>query len=295
MNCTNVTLPVITGLYADPDLVCFNGTYYIYPTTDGFDGWSGTEFYVFSSKDGAHFQKVRKILDVSTDVPWSVGSAWAPCCICKNERYHFFFCAKRPDGISCIGVAHSDRPDGGFVADAAPLITPEMMNCKDLGLWQVIDPSVYEENGTCYLLFGNGAPMIAELSDDLSHILSETIQKIEGAFDFRESIIVTKRENLYHFTWSCDDTGSENYHVNYGTAPCLTGPITYHYPILEKQGDSLGTGHHSILRDKDGYVIAFHRFATPLDKYPEGKGFHRETCLSQLKFDENGKMLPVKI
>lgn len=27
--------PIIKGFYADPDIACFGGRYYIYPTTDG--------------------------------------------------------------------------------------------------------------------------------------------------------------------------------------------------------------------------------------------------------------------
>lgn len=49
------------------------------------------------------------------------------------------------------------------------------------------------------------------------------------------------------------------------------------------------------LPGENAYRIAFHRFATPLEKYPEGKGFHREVCTELLEFDENGKMKPVII
>lgn len=41
--------------------------------------------------------------------------------------------------------------------------------------------------------------------------------------------------------------------------------------------------------------MAYHRFGTPLEKYPEGKGWHRELCLAQIGFDEEGYMLPVTV
>lgn len=290
--------PVIPGLYADPDLVFMDGKYYIYPTTDGYTGWSGTEFYVFSSEDGKTFGQPKKILDVKSEqVPWATGSAWAPCIIKKEEHYYFYFCAKRGDGVSCIGVAVSENPTEGFVAEEEPLITPELVTASGINICQTIDPSVYAENGKFYLLFGNGTPVIVQLEDDMRHIMPETMKQLEGTYDFRESVIVTKRNGLYHFTWSCDDTGSENYHVNYGISKSLYGPVEYCYPVLEKQGGSLGTGHHSILEvpGENRYIIAFHRFATPLENYPEGKGFHREVCTAELTFDESGKMNPVKI
>ncbi|MCD7797313.1 MAG: hypothetical protein LUG95_06890 [Clostridiales bacterium] len=44
----NATLP---GQYADPDIDYFDGKYWISPTTDGYSGWSGTKFHLWSSTD----------------------------------------------------------------------------------------------------------------------------------------------------------------------------------------------------------------------------------------------------
>ncbi|HEV3364399.1 MAG TPA: LamG-like jellyroll fold domain-containing protein, partial [Acidimicrobiia bacterium] len=41
--------PVLPGFNADPNIVRFGDTYYIYATTDGFDGWASTKFKVWSS------------------------------------------------------------------------------------------------------------------------------------------------------------------------------------------------------------------------------------------------------
>ncbi|EPJ42755.1 hypothetical protein STAFG_0189 [Streptomyces afghaniensis 772] len=41
---------------ADPDVHYLNGRYWIYPTTDGFQGWSGTKFKAYSSKDLVHWK-----------------------------------------------------------------------------------------------------------------------------------------------------------------------------------------------------------------------------------------------
>src|SRR5450631_1875145 len=41
--------PMLAGYTADPHVVLFDGTFYIYPTTDGFSDWSSTSFSVFSS------------------------------------------------------------------------------------------------------------------------------------------------------------------------------------------------------------------------------------------------------
>ena len=289
--------PVIEGLYADPDIAAFDGRLYIYPTTDGYEGWSGTCFSVFSSENGKYFTKEKQILDLAGEqVPWAAGSAWAPCIAEKNGKYYFYFCGKRQDGVSCIGAAVADSPVGEFKAEPHPLLTPEMVRECGIDICQVIDPSIYQEEGRTYLLFGNGTPVLVELEDNMIEVKKDTMAALEGAYDFREAITVLKRGEIYHFTWSCDDTGSENYHVNYGISDKLCGPIQFQYAVLEKNESSLGTGHHAIVKlpDENKYKIAYHRFATPLEKYPEGKkGFYREICIADVEFDERGRMRPV--
>ena len=288
--------PVLKGLYADPDMACFNDTYYLYPTTDGYTEWSGWQFHVFSSPDLRCWTDKGIIVDLKTEqVPWATGCAWAPAIAEKNGSYYFYFCGKREDGKSCIGVAGASCPEGPFTVKQVPLLTPEIVKAEGIEISQVIDPSIYiEEDGTPYLLFGNGAAAIVRLEKDMMNICLGTMRLLEGLTDFREAVTVFKRGGVYHFTWSCDDTGSENYHVNYGTAERLYGPVTYHYPVLEKRPDDgiMGTGHHCIMKEwgRDSYVVAYHRFALPLSAYPEGKGFHRETCIDKVEFDENGMM-----
>lgn len=301
MNQVKGINPIIKGLYADPDIAQYGDTYYIYPTTDGYSGWSGTQFHVFSSKDLTNWKDEGIILDVaSEEVPWTIGFAWAPAIANKNGKYYYYFCAKRPDHASCIGVSVASNPTGPFTAMKEPLITPELITSENVSMWQTIDPSVFiDDDGTPYLLFGNGTPAIVRLNEDMVSIQRGSMSKLEGANDFREAIMVIKRDGTYHFTWSCDDTGSENYHVNYGVSDNLYGPIEFQYTILEKDPaqDILGTGHHSIFKinGKDEYYIAYHRFGTPLNLYPEEKGCHREVCLDQLEFGADGLIKPVKV
>lgn len=295
--------PILPGLFADPDIAVFDGKYYIYPTSDGYDNWSGNRFYIFSSEDGIHFKKGPLLLDVATEqVSWATGYAWAPCIARKGDTWYFYFCAKDQNGESCIGMAWAKHPEGPFTACEKPFIT--MPLAREWGLkmgygGQTIDPSIYQEGEEFYLLFGNGHPAIGKLNEKMDGLVPGTIQNLEGLFDFREAVSVKKRGGLYHFTWSCDDTGSEDYHINYGTSRELYGPVEYQYAILTKEAerDIYGTGHHSIVQlpGSDCWKIAYHRFGTPTERYPEGKGFHRETCIADLTFDENGLMEKVKM
>lgn len=292
--------PVLDGLYADPDIAFFDGKYYIYPTSDGFNGWSGTKFSVFSSEDGVNFKDEGVIVDVaSKQVPWAVGSAWAPCIAHKKGKYYFYFCAKEKNGVSAIGVAVSDSPTGPFKAENEPLITMDMMRRNNIRMGQTIDPSIYYEGDEVYILFGNCEAAMAKLGEDMISLDESSLKNIEGLKDFREAVTVFKKDGKYHFTWSCDDTSSENYHVNYGIAESLFGKVKFIGTILEKDParNILGTGHHSIMKmpGEDKYIIAYHRFGTPLKKYPEGKGFNRETCLGEIEFDEKGYIRKIEM
>lgn len=218
----------------------------------------------------------------------------------KGEKYFYYFCGKRVDGHSCIGVASSHSPVGPFKAEATPLLTPELMKEHNISIAQVIDPAIYEENGEFYILFGNGGGgVIAKLQPDMISIDVSTIQNYEGLWDFREAVEVFKRNGLYHFTWSSEDTRSENYHVNYGVSSSLFGPVDYKYTILSKnvEKNMLGTGHHSILTlpEEDRYIIAFHRFSQEDMETIKGdaRGYNREVCLAELSFNENGLLEPV--
>lgn len=170
--------PVIKGLYADPDLYYEDGRWFLYPTTDGFEHWSGHEFYVFESEDGKEFREAGKILDVaSQEVPWAVGSAWAPCIAKKGDTYYFYFCAKDSKGDSCIGAAVSKSPKGPFKAMNQPMVTLGMMQSNGIRMSQTIDPSVYWEGDDWYLLFGNGEAAVARLSEDMLCIDEKSLQK----------------------------------------------------------------------------------------------------------------------
>ena len=314
--------PVLPGQYADPDIDYFDGKYWIYPTTDGYAGWGGTVFHAWSSTDMENWQDEGVVLDVREKDPgvnesgvqiapsaWSDGNAWAPTIEKKNGKYYFYYCGNVNSSYTgtcgsgkAIGVAVADSPAGPFVAQELPIVYPKLVNDANIGFsGQVIDPSIFtDDDGTSYIFFGNGGNgcAFAELEDDMMTLKEGTLKKITGMKNFRESVVVMKRNGLYHFTWSCDDTGSPNYHVNYGTAETLDGNVTFRYTLLKKDEslDILGTAHQSLLYmpDTDKCYIAYHRFYTPLGIYNSGYGYHRETCIDEVTFDEEtGFMNPV--
>lgn len=311
---TVATNPVLPGQYADPDIDFFDGKFWIYPTTDGFSSWSGNYFHAFSSTDLVSWEDEGVILDVdkshegnaqdywtdnTTVSPWSVGSAWAPTIEKKNGKYYFYYCAKFANGESAIGVAVADSPAGPFTAADEPIVTRTM---EGITVGQAIDPSIFTDpnTGTSYILYGNGTPAIAELNDDMVSIKEGTTRKLEGLRDFREGVIVAYRDGQYHWTWSVDDANSPNYHVEYGVSDSLDGEIQYQGVLLQKDASKglQGTAHQSDVNvtDADGndrWFMAYHRHYTPLGVFTEGLGYHRETAIEEINFDDDGLMKPM--
>jgi len=291
--------PVVPGLYADPNIAEFDGTYYIYATTDGTPGWGGKDFYVWSSKDLLDWTRSEKpflTLDgANGNVPWATGNAWAPTIIERGGKYYFYFSGHNPSvDRKTIGVAVADSPTGPFTAQPQAMVLND-----DRVTGQAIDPAAFEdpETGKHYLFWGNGNPVYAELSDDMLSLVPGTTKRIEGLRDFREGTFLNYRKGpdgkgIYHLTYSIDDTGSPNYKVGYATSTSIAGPWTYRGVILEKDEAQgiLGTGHSSIVQapGTDEWYIAYHRFAIP-----GGDGTHRETTVDRLTFGADGLMQKV--
>lgn len=279
--------PILPGLTADPDVHYLDGAYWIYPTTDGYRGWSGTRFTAYSSKDLVHWRDHGVVLDLGPDVSWAEKYAWAPAIAERDGRYYLYFCAEQS-----IGVAVADSPAGPFKdALGRPLVA------KGAYPGQMIDPAVFtDDDGQAYLYWGNGHGYVAPLNPDMTSFDPAAVRDITPP-DFREGSFVVKRRGTYYFMWSEDDTRSENYHVAYATGPTPLGPWTKRGTILSKRPEYgiLGTGHHSVVGvpGTDDWYIVYHRFALNGPGRPGGDGTHRETTADRLRFAPDGTIEPV--
>lgn len=292
--------PVLEGYFADPDILySFNKKkFYLYPTSDGFDSWSGTYFKTFSSTNLIDWKDEGVILDLKKDVPWGPRNAWAPTAIERlvNGKYTYFFYFT---AAQKIGVATADNPAGPFKDSGKPLI-----DFKPAGVTngQEIDPMVFADpvSKKYYLYWGNGYLAAAELNDDMISIKKETLTVMTPDETFREGTYVFLRNGIYYFMWSEDDTRSPNYKVRYATASSPLGPLTIGKDniVIRKNLNAQihGTGHNSVIQvpGTDNWYLVYHRFT-----YPKGitmgrsAGFNREVCIDALKFDADGKIIEV--
>ena len=293
--------PALEGYYADPDVLYSNktGKYYIYPTSDGFDGWGGYYFKVFSSDNLADWKDEGIIIDLKKDVTWANRNAWAPCIVEKKingqYKYFYYFTAAQK-----IGVAVSDNPTGPFIDSGKALVAQRPDGVKD---GQEIDPDVFTDPKTnkTYLYWGNGYMAVAELNDDMVSLKTGSTKIITVDNTFREGTYVIYRKGTYYFMWSEDDTRSPNYKVRYGTSKSPVGPITIPADNIVIQGNPeegiYATGHNSVVQvpGKDEWYIVYHRFNRPNGiKMGDAAGFHREVCIDKLQFDKKGNIIKVQ-
>ena len=293
--------PVLEGYYADPDILYSEQTdkYYIYPTSDGYEGWGGTYFKAFSSVDLKEWTDEGIVLDLQQDVDWAKRNAWAPCIIEKKvgrnkyKYYYYFTAAQR------IGVAVGDNPTGPFADSGKPLV-----DFKPAGVTggQEIDPEVFHDpvSGKDYLYWGNGYLAVAELRQDMVSLKPGSVRVLTPDATFREAVTVFYRDGLYYFLWSENDTRDADYRVRYATSLSPLGPldIPVNNIVLAKDTAQgiFATGHNSVLHvpESDEWYIVYHRFSHPNGiSMGRAAGWHREVCIDRMSFAHDGRLLPV--
>ncbi|QMW00611.1 family 43 glycosylhydrolase [Spirosoma foliorum] len=293
--------PVLGSFFADPEILFAQktGKFYLYPTSDGFDKWSGNFFKTFSSDNLVDWNDEGTILDLPKQVSWANRNAWAPCIIEKKidgqYKYFYYFTAAQK-----IGVATADNPTGPFTDSGKPLIDRKP---EGITRGQEIDPDVFTDpkSGKSYLYWGNDYMAGAELNDDMISLKPGTQQLMKPDATFREGTYVIYRNGTYYFFWSEDDTRSENYRVRYGTSDSPLGKITVpaNNVVLEKDKSKgiFGAGHNSVVQipGRDEWFIVYHRF-----NYPDGinmgesAGYHREVCIDKLEFNADDSIKKVQ-
>ncbi len=311
--------PVFEGWYADPEVIIFDDTYWIYPTfSDEYEGnlytpelteyqkeirqntinpqyLKQTFMDAFSSKDLVNCKKHPQVLTVE-NVKWAGYALWAPSIIKKGEKYYLFFGAndiqndEQPGGI---GVAVADKPGGPFVDYLGePLISKFYHGA------QPIDQFVFRDaDGQHYLIYGGWRHCnIGKLNDDFTGFVrfedGSTFKSITPE-NYVEGPFMFIRNGKYYFMWSEGGWTGPDYSVAYAIGDSPFGPFKRIGKILQQDPKiATGAGHHSVFNypGSDDWYIVYHR--RPLTTT---SGHHRETCIDRMYFDEEGFIKPVQI
>ena len=286
--------PILKGWYADPEAHVFAGEYWIFPTYSApYD--EQTFMDAFSSRDLVTWVKHPRVLDKS-NVPWARRAMWAPSIVQKDGWYYLFFGAndiQSDQEHGGIGVARARTPNGPFIDYLGKPLIDRFHNGA-----QPIDQMVFRDaDGAYYLVYGGwGHCNIAKLNDDFTGFVpfpdGTTFKEITPK-GFVEGAYMLVKDGKYYFMWSEGGWTGPDYAVAYAVGTSPFGPFERVGKILQQDPKvATGAGHHSVLHapGSDTWYIVYHR--RPLGETDRN---HRVVSIDELRFDANGRIVPVEI
>jgi len=284
--------PIFPGWYADPEAHVFDKQYWIYPTYSApYD--SQVFMYAFSSRDLITWTKHPRIIDTSS-VKWARRAMWAPSIVEKGGWYYLFFGAndiQSDKELGGIGVARSRNPAGPFV----DYLRKPLIDAFHNGA-QPIDQNVFRDrDGSYYIVYGGWRHCnIAKLNDDFTGLVplrdGSTFKEITPSGYVEGAYMMTKGDK-YYLMWSEGGWTGRDYAVAYAIGSSPSGPFERIGKILQQDSTiATGAGHHSMLNAGDKWYIVYHR--RPLGD--TGRD-HRVVAIDDVRFDAQGRILPVVI
>lgn len=241
---------------ADPYILLDNGKYYAYGTHDasGIRCYSSDDLRVWKD-EGQALNKAN-----TTEQQWF----WAPEVYHVGDKYIMYFSANEH-----LFAATATSPTGPFKQVGGYQMDPL------IGSEKCIDSHVFfDDDGKAYVFFvrftdGN-CIWQAELEDDYITPRKGTLYKCFAVSQSWEDKMgrvnegpnVIKVGKRYFLTYSGNDYRSQDYGVGYAYTTNIAGHTWTKFqsnPILCRFDDLVGTGHHSLFKDKEGIMrIVFH-------------------------------------
>lgn len=267
----NITNPLMEG--ADPFILVHNHKYYLYFTKEE-DG-----FKVYESSDLLNWVDRGYALKRGKDVVGKFGF-WAPEIIYKNNLFYMIYVSEEH-----MAIATSTSPLGPFTK----LTNTFLDNEKGIDGHLFID-----DDGQIYLYFvrfdGSNIIHACKMNNDMSMdkdsetFLLRAELPWETVTDYKviEGPFVLKYNNKYYLSYSCNHTESPDYAIGYAVSDSPLGPfVKYeHNPILKKNENVAGVGHHSFFnRVSDSQLMCvYHRHQSVDINFP------RMICLDEAYF-----------
>jgi beta-xylosidase len=275
------TNPVYRSL-PDPMALRVGADYYAYGT--------GPNFPILHSTDLVRWQRAGAAFTPDTFPRWSGGNPWGPSVLAVETTasrpcpgfdlpvgapcffmYYTGVNRRLATPSNCIGVATSDRPDGGFkdqgILTNGRTTVRGPVGCGDRAGYSNIDPVPFiDVDGRAYLYFLTGrnrsgawAPRISviRLDDDLLHARGRRIPLLSGtqAWEQRgpirwvEGPWLLRRRSFYYLFYSGGNWRT-NYAMGYAVGSSPLGPFrkSRRNPILRGTRRVIGPGGGSVVR-----------------------------------------------
>ena len=260
---------------ADPDVIRYEGKYYLYPT------WTGKGYDVFVSEDLVNWeQKPMCYTDPRRGL-------WAPDLFYNEKgdgKIYLYYTANNPEGGKLIGVAVADNPLGPFI------------NEGDLIRDNAIDAHLFaDDDGKMYMYFvktGNPFVIYVQPMSDPLTLTGEAVEVLRPTQPWEqthgrvtEGPFMLKHKGLYYLTYSGSGADGPGYSIGYATSKSPMGEFTKYEknPIATQGGGVYGPGHHCVIEGPDGYLwMLYHQQNTAKISWD------RFLALDPIWFDDDG-------
>ncbi len=280
--------PIVPGYYADPSLVQFAGTNYLYAT---LDPWGDKTLGCWESADFKNW--TYRILNWPTKdacrSKTSGGAAvWAPSVVRAASGKFFMYVSVHNE----VWVGTAEHPLGPWrdANGGQPLVPGNFRP----GFHMIDAEGFVDDDGTGWLYWGsghgwkNGKCWAVRLKPDMVTFDGE-VHDVTPPHYF-EGPLMVKRGGRYFLMNSTGITIKDNYQVHYAVGASPLGPFTeptnHAILVTDKARNVISPGHHTVF-SKDGRdYILYHRHSIPFDP----KFVARQLCVDEVNFTADGRI-----
>lgn len=301
--------PIIPDFVADPSVVKFGDTFYLYGTTDIDQGlgkmgipvvWMSKDFVNWSF-DGSimpqiDWNKPYKFTDDKGKDRTGYFRYWAPGKpLYKDGKYYLYPTIVKPDESLGTYVVVADNPHGPFEflnGKGVYFNEPDKAEDEAPKLIGDIDGEPFVDNdGKAYIYWRRRKA--SALSEDYTKLTGDEVSMSTNWGGYSEGPVVFRRNNLYYYLYTL--AGHANYCNGYMISS--TGPLSgfkvpegesiFIYSDLNEQVWGPGHGNVFHMPGTDDYYFLYLEYGEA--------GTTRQVYINKMEFDAKGYIKPMKL
>jgi len=262
---TNPVIPEIGP--ADPCVIRYQGTYYLYPTG------GNRSYHVYTSPDLVHWAKGSEVFAPGENNVWAPDVFHNP----DDGRFYLYYTVNRR-----IGVAVAEHPNGPFVDHAT-------------FFHNAIDAHMFRDDDGQYYLYYVQLPGFRIHVHAMKTPLQKTGEPVKliwptEAWEKKRGAVtegpwMLKHQGTYYLLYSGTGANSLDYAIGYATAQSPTGPFVKYSgnPIVHRGNGALGPGHGCVVRDDAQRLWSVYH-----QQKDDSRPWNRFVCIDPLWFDAQG-------
>ncbi|MBW4891603.1 family 43 glycosylhydrolase [Mucilaginibacter sp. HMF5004] len=299
---------VIPDYVADPSVSYFDGTYYMYATSDINHGlaqmgppvvWKSKDLVNWSYKgtlfSNIDFNKAYTYTDAKGAQKTGYFRYWAPGKVLKrNNQYYLYATIVKPDETMGTYLLLADKPEGPFRFNGGTGVyynQPEKAAEEAKPVAPDIDGDVFaDDDGSAYVVWRRRNA--AKLNADWAAMAGEKVSILTKRGGYSEGPFMFKRNGLYYYVYTL--SGNANYCYAYMMSKNPLGPYTAPAGtdiILRSDIKTRvwGPGHGNVLHipETDNYLFFYL-------EYGNG-GTTRLVYANKMEFNADGTIKPIQV